>query len=162
MWSSPTGSKDERNDLHAVEAAVAAAAGDDLPPVGPLRQLGLEDLVIRARLDVTATGLVDVQWDAPDDDIFVRGGPLGEDATVAAAAASVVLAAASPFLTANDAYPWSMRSASPSGACWRPRSSQRVPTSRMRNLASQAERATATFARHRGCRADVPQGISQR
>ncbi|OLT23771.1 methyltransferase type 11 [Pseudonocardia sp. CNS-139] len=93
------------SDLRAIDAALAAAAGDELPPDGDLRRPGgLEELLRDGGLDVTGAGLVDVPWSAPDDDGLLRGVLLGEDPEEAAAAAPAVLAAARPFRTADGGY----------------------------------------------------------
>jgi len=91
-----------RNDLDAIEAAVAAADGedvdDDLPVEGDLRAAGgLEALVAEAGLELVAVGLVEVPWSAADDDTLVRGVLLGEDPSVLRELAPVVVAAARPF-----------------------------------------------------------------
>jgi SAM-dependent methyltransferase len=115
-----------RNDLDAIEAAVAAAdggaddlvggaeegAGDDDADegagdggggdadwgAGDLRVAGgLEAVLREAAFDVVAAGLVAVPWFAADDDALVRGVLLGEDPSVLRELAPVVLAAAAPF-----------------------------------------------------------------
>jgi len=91
-----------RNDLDAIEAAVAAADGedvdDDLPVEGDLRAAGgLEALVAEAGLELVGAGLVEVPWSAADDDTLVRGVLLGEDPSVLRELAPVVVAAARPF-----------------------------------------------------------------
>lgn len=97
--------EDERNDLATLEAAVAGSTGVDLPPCGPLRQPGgLEVLLGRASLDVVASGLVGVPWEARDDDALVRGVMFGEEPTRAATAEPLVLAAARHFGTPAGGY----------------------------------------------------------
>ena len=91
-----------RNDIDAIEAAVAAADGedvdDDLPVEGDLRAAGgLEALVAEAGLELVGAGLVEVPWSAADDDTLVRGVLLGEDPSVLRELAPVVVAAAQPF-----------------------------------------------------------------
>lgn len=91
-----------RNDLDAIEAAVAAADGedvdDDLPVEGDLRAAGgLEALVAEVGLELVGAGLVEVPWSAADDDTLVRGVLLGEDPSVLRELAPVVVAAAQPF-----------------------------------------------------------------
>jgi SAM-dependent methyltransferase len=94
----------ELNDLNTIEAAVARADGEELPPDGELRQAGgLEALFRDAGLEVGATGLVEVPWDAPDDDTLVAGVLLGEPAE-REEFGRVVIAAAQPFRTASGAY----------------------------------------------------------
>ena len=95
----------ERNDLHVIESAVAASFGEDPPPDGELRTPGgLEGLVRDAGLDLLASGLVNLHWEAADDDELVRGVLLGEDADGLAAGASTVIEAAQPFRTASGGY----------------------------------------------------------
>lgn len=97
--------EDDGNDLAAVEAAVAAAAGEELLPDGDLRRAGgLERLLGEGGLRVVAAGLVEVPWEVPDDDALVRGVLLGEDAAGLAAGAPTVLGAARPFRTAGGGY----------------------------------------------------------
>ena len=87
-----------RNDLDAVEAAIAAADGDEPGADGDLRVAGgLEGVLAEAGLTVVDSGLVEVPWDVPDDRTLVRGVLLGEDSTVVRDLATVVLAAARPF-----------------------------------------------------------------
>jgi SAM-dependent methyltransferase len=95
----------ERNDLDRIEAAVAEAAGEDVPPGGPLREAGgLDGVFAEAGLEVVAAGLVVTQWDAPDDDTLVRGVLLGEDPGTVAERGPAVIAAARPFRTAGGGY----------------------------------------------------------
>jgi SAM-dependent methyltransferase len=97
--------EDDRNDLHAIEAAVAEAAGEEPLPDGDLRQPGgLEELLGDAGLEVVAGGLVELPWEVPDDDTVVRGVLLGEDPATMAATAATVLAAARPFRTVAGGY----------------------------------------------------------
>ena len=101
---SPTGPRGP-HDLNAIEAAVADAAGEEPLPDGDLRQPGgLEQLLADAGLDVVTAGLVELPWEAPDDDTLVRGVLLGEDPAGMAAGAPTVLAAARPFRTAAGGY----------------------------------------------------------
>ena len=108
-----------RNDLDAIEAAVAAADGTtpasasadaeegdadadaeegDAPSDGDLRAAGgLEAVLGEAGLEVVAAGLVAVPWFAADADTLVRGVLLGEDPSLLRELAPVVLAAARPF-----------------------------------------------------------------
>jgi SAM-dependent methyltransferase len=95
----------DRNDLHTVEAAVAAADGEQPPPDGETRRPGgLERLLAGGGLQVVAAGLVEVPWQAPDDDTLVRGVLLGEDPATMAARAPTVVAAARPFRTPGRGY----------------------------------------------------------
>jgi len=100
-----------RNDLDAIEAAVAAAddalgdeALDDEADVsaGDLRSAGgLEALMREAGLELVAAGLVAVPWSAADDDTLVRAVLLGEDPSVLRELAPVVIAAAAPYRIAG-------------------------------------------------------------
>ncbi|MFF1879537.1 class I SAM-dependent methyltransferase [Leifsonia sp. NPDC058230] len=93
------------NDIDTIEAAVAAAHGDEPIPDGDLRPAGgLESLLAEAGLEVVAAELVEVLWTAPDDDTLVRGVLLGEDAAGQAAGAPTVLEAATPFRVAGGGY----------------------------------------------------------
>jgi SAM-dependent methyltransferase len=93
------------NDIDTIEAAVAAAHGEDPLPDGDLRPAGgLEDLLAEAGLEVVAAELVEVVWTAPDDDTLVRGVLLGEDPAGQAAGAATVLEAAAPFRVAAGGY----------------------------------------------------------
>ncbi|WP_210507007.1 class I SAM-dependent methyltransferase [Naasia sp. SYSU D00057] len=94
-----------RNDVDAIEAAVAEAYEEEPSPDGPLRLPGgLERLLTAAGLDVVASGTVPAVWEAADEDALVRGILLGEDDAGLAAAAPVVVAAAEPFRTAGGGY----------------------------------------------------------
>lgn len=91
-----------RNDLNAVEEAVAAADGEEPVPDGELRLPGgLEGLLDEGGVTVVASGLVELPWRAADDDSLVRGILLGDDSP---ALADVVRAAARPFRTASGGY----------------------------------------------------------
>jgi SAM-dependent methyltransferase len=95
----------DRNDLDTIEAAVAAAAGEDPLPDGDLRQPGgLERLLAGAGLAAVAAGLVEVPWAAPDEATLVRGVLLGEDPATTSARAPAVLTAARPFRTPTGGY----------------------------------------------------------
>lgn len=90
-----------RADLEAVELAVARAAGeDDVGRADPR----LDALLREADLEGVRDGLVDVVWQAPDDDTLVRAALLGEDAEGRAATAGVVLEAAAPYRTDTGGY----------------------------------------------------------
>jgi SAM-dependent methyltransferase len=94
----------ELNDLNTLEAAVAHADGEELAPDGPLgRAGGLEALFRDGGLELIAAGLVDVPWEAIDDDALVDGVLLGE-AAERALFARVVVEAAQPFRTASGSY----------------------------------------------------------
>ncbi len=95
----------DRNDLNTIEEAVARAAGDEPLPDGELRLPGgLEELLGDGGLTLVSAGLVEVPWQAPDDDTLVEGVLLGEDPAAVAAAAATVLAAARPFRTPDGGY----------------------------------------------------------
>jgi SAM-dependent methyltransferase len=95
----------DRNDLDTIEAAVAAAAGEEPLPDGDLRQPGgLERLLADAGLADVAAGLVEVPWEAPDDAALVGGVLLGEDPATTSARAPAVLTAARPFRTPAGGY----------------------------------------------------------
>ncbi|WP_246036345.1 class I SAM-dependent methyltransferase [Cellulomonas telluris] len=90
-----------RNDLEAVERAVALAHGeDDVGRDDP----HLDTLLREAGLADVRGGVVDVVWEAPDDATLVRAALLGEDAEGRAATAGVVLAAAAPYRTDGGGY----------------------------------------------------------
>jgi SAM-dependent methyltransferase len=86
------------NDIDTVEIAVAAADGEEAQPDGELRVAGgLESLFRDAGLEVLAAGLVEVPWEATDDNALVRGVLLGAPPEEQRALAPVVLEAARPF-----------------------------------------------------------------
>lgn len=94
-----------RNDLDAVEAAVARAVDDEPGPDGDLRLPGgLERLLAAAGLTVEAAGLVPAPWEAADADALVRGVLLGEDAATQAELTPTVIGAAAGFRTADGRY----------------------------------------------------------
>jgi len=94
-----------RNDLEAVEEAVARAAGEEpLPDDATRLPGGLERLFEAAGLSVVEAGLVAVPWYAPDDDTLVRGVLLGEDPETMAARAPVAVAVARPFRLPEGGY----------------------------------------------------------
>ncbi|TDE92692.1 class I SAM-dependent methyltransferase [Occultella glacieicola] len=93
------------NDLDAIEAALAAHAGEEPGPDGDLRIAGgLEDALAEAGLRVREAGVVDVPWQVPDDALLVRAVLLGEDRATRAARAATVLAAARRFRTPDGGY----------------------------------------------------------
>ncbi|WP_154794079.1 class I SAM-dependent methyltransferase [Occultella kanbiaonis] len=93
------------SDLDAIEAALAAEAGEDPGPDGDLRVPGgLEEVLAEAGLDVREAGLVDVPWVVPDAVALVRGVLLGEDAAAQAAGTATVLEAARSFRTPDGGY----------------------------------------------------------
>ncbi|SMC69975.1 class I SAM-dependent methyltransferase [Kibdelosporangium aridum] len=86
-----------RNDFNAIDDALADEPAED----GEFRRPGGFEAVLReAKLEVTASGIVEVVWAAPDDDTLIRGILLGEDEDNAPA----VLRAAQPFKTADGGY----------------------------------------------------------
>lgn len=94
-----------RNDVDVIERAVADAQDDDVSADGPLRVAGgLEAAFVDARLELTASGIVDVPWRAADDDALVRGILLGEDADVQAHLRGVVIDAARSFRVVGGGY----------------------------------------------------------
>ncbi|MCS5719143.1 class I SAM-dependent methyltransferase [Herbiconiux sp. CPCC 205763] len=93
------------NDLDTIEIAVAVADGEEPQPDGDLRvEGGLEELFRDAGLDVLSAGLVEVPWEAADDDTLVRGVLLGAPPEEQRESAPVVLAAASPFRRPGGGY----------------------------------------------------------
>jgi SAM-dependent methyltransferase len=87
-----------RNDVDAIERAVAEADESEAHPDGPLRPAGgLEAAFAAAGLRVSASGIVDTPWRATGDDTLVRGILLGEDDGFLAEMRPVVLSAATPF-----------------------------------------------------------------
>jgi SAM-dependent methyltransferase len=94
-----------RNDIHVLEQAVAASFEEELPPENALRMPGgLEDLFHRGGVALVASGTVVAPWDAPDENILVRGVLLGEDNAGLADGAATVIDAATPFRTARGGY----------------------------------------------------------
>lgn len=94
-----------RNDLDAIEAALAAEAGEEPRPDGDLRMPGGQERLLReGGLEVVASGIVEVPWRAADDDTLVRGILLGEDPETLAELAPTVIAAANPFRTPDNGY----------------------------------------------------------
>lgn len=87
-----------RNDVDAIERAVAEADDSEPHPDGPLRPAGgLEAAFRDAGVRVRASGVVDTPWRATDDRTLVRGILLGEDEGFLREMGPVVLAAAAPF-----------------------------------------------------------------
>ena len=95
----------ERNDIEAVEAAIARAVGDDPVPDDDLRLPGgLERLFAAAGLrDVTA-GVAEAEWTAADDTRLVRGILLGEEDDTIEELRDTVLAAAAPYRLPHGGY----------------------------------------------------------
>ncbi|MGD8167919.1 class I SAM-dependent methyltransferase [Herbiconiux sp. P16] len=93
------------NDIDTIEIAVAEADGEEPQPDGDLRVAGgLEQLFRDAGLELLGSGLVDVPWEATDDDTLVRGVLLGAPPEEQRASAPVVLAAARPFARPSGGY----------------------------------------------------------
>lgn len=94
-----------RNDLDAINSALAAADGEEPPQDGPLRVAGgLADVLGGSGWTVLDEGVVQVPWTVPDDDGLLRGLLFGEgDATIADLAPDV-LDAAAPFRTPDGGF----------------------------------------------------------
>ena len=93
------------NDLDTIEAALAVAVDEDPRPDGDLKMAGaLERLLASGGLEIISSGLVEVPWNAPDDDTLVRGVLLGEDPETVAELGPVVIAAAKGFRTPAGGY----------------------------------------------------------
>lgn len=87
-----------RNDLDALNAALAAADGEEPPEDGPLRvEGGLTGLLADAGWALLDGGVTPVPWIARDDTDLVRGILFGEAPSTVAELAPVVLDAAAPF-----------------------------------------------------------------
>jgi len=94
-----------RNDIDALEAAVADADDEPVPTDPPTRLAGgLEALLERAGLEIVAAGLVEAPWVAPDADALVAGVLLGEDEATLSVLGAELLDAAAPFRTATGGY----------------------------------------------------------
>ncbi|WP_205471942.1 class I SAM-dependent methyltransferase [Nocardioides sp. SYSU D00038] len=95
----------ERNDVDAIEAALAADDGERPADGGPLRRPGgLEEALAAAGFGVLAAGMVDAPWHASDDETLVRGVLLGEDAAGLLERGPVVVAAAAPYADGAGGY----------------------------------------------------------
>jgi SAM-dependent methyltransferase len=93
------------NDLDTIEAALAKAMDEDPRPDGDLRMPGaLEGVLATGGLEIVSSGLVEVPWNAPDDEILVRGVLLGEDPETVSELAPVVIEAAKGFRTPAGGY----------------------------------------------------------
>lgn len=94
-----------RNDLDAINAALAAADDDEPPEDGPLRvEGGLTGVLGGAGWDVLDAGVVPVAWTARGDTDLVRGILFGEEESTIADLAPVVVAAAAPFRLPEGGY----------------------------------------------------------
>ena len=94
-----------RNDLDAINAALAAADDDEPPEDGPLRvEGGLTGVLGGAGWDVLDGGVVPVTWTARGDTDLVRGILFGEEESTIADLAPVVVDAAAPFRLPDGGY----------------------------------------------------------
>jgi SAM-dependent methyltransferase len=94
-----------RNDLDAINVALAAADDEEPPEDGPLRvEGGLSDALGGAGWDVLDGGVVPVPWTARGDTDLVRGILFGEAASTIADLAPVVLEAAAPYRRPDGSY----------------------------------------------------------
>ena len=94
-----------KNDLDAINVALAAADDEEPPDDGPLRvEGGLADLLRTAGWEVLDDGVVPVPWRARHDTDLVRGILFGEDESTIADLAPVVVAAAAPFRRPDGTY----------------------------------------------------------
>jgi SAM-dependent methyltransferase len=85
------------NDFNTIDDALSDEPGVD----GEFRKPGgFETLLREADLDITASGIVEVVWTAPDEATLVRGILLGEDEDYA----PTVVEAARPFRTTAGGY----------------------------------------------------------
>ncbi|MFC0681709.1 class I SAM-dependent methyltransferase [Lysobacter korlensis] len=95
----------ERNDIEALEAAIARAAGEEPVPDDELRLPGgLERVMAAAGLADVLAGITDVEWTTPDEEHLVRGILLGEDDATIDELRSTLLEAAAPYRTAEGGY----------------------------------------------------------
>lgn len=94
-----------RNDLESVEAAIAAALGEEPLPDDDLRRPGgLERVLAGAGLADVEAGVTEVVWSAADDDELVRGILLGEDDATMRGRHAVVVSAAAPYRQPDGSY----------------------------------------------------------
>ncbi|MGI5187296.1 class I SAM-dependent methyltransferase [Promicromonospora sp. CA-289599] len=94
-----------RNDLDAINVALAAADDDEPPEDGPLRvEGGLAGVLGGAGWDVLGAGVVPVAWTARGDTDLVRGILFGEEESTIADLAPVVVDAAAPFRLPDGGY----------------------------------------------------------
>lgn len=94
-----------RNDLDAINAALAAADDDEPPEDGPLRvEGGLTGVLGGAGWEVLDGGVVPVTWTARGDTDLVRGILFGEEESTIADLAPVVVAAAARFRLPDGGY----------------------------------------------------------
>jgi SAM-dependent methyltransferase len=94
-----------RNDLDAVNVALAEADDEDPPEDGPLRLPGgLDGLLAEAGWEILDSGIVPAAWTARDADDLVRGILFGEGEATIADLAPVVVEAAAPFRLPDGGY----------------------------------------------------------
>lgn len=94
-----------RNDLDAINAALAAADDEEPPEDGPLRvEGGLTGVLGAAGWDVLDGGVVPVAWTARGDTDLVRGILFGEEESTIADLAPVVVDAAARFRLPDGGY----------------------------------------------------------
>ena len=94
-----------RNDLDAINAALAAADDEEPPEDGPLRvEGGLTGVLGAAGWDVLDGGVVPAVWTARGDTDLVRGILFGEEESTIADLAPVVVDAAAPFRLPDGGY----------------------------------------------------------
>ena len=95
----------ERNDIEALEAAIARAVGEEPVPDDDLRLPGgLERVLTDAGVGEVHAGITYAEWTAADDEQLVRGILLGEDDATMEELRSVVLEAAAPYRAADGGY----------------------------------------------------------
>jgi SAM-dependent methyltransferase len=95
----------ERNDIEALEAAIARAYGEEPRPDDELRLPGgLERALTGAGLTGVTAGITPVEWTARDDDALARGILLGEDDATIDDLRATVLDAAAPYRTPDGGY----------------------------------------------------------
>ncbi len=94
-----------RNDLDAINVALAEADDEDPPEDGPLRLPGgLADVLREAGWTVLDSGVTPVVWTARGDTDLVRGILFGEGDATVADLAPVVVEAAAPFRRPDGGY----------------------------------------------------------
>lgn len=94
-----------RNDLDAINTALAEADDEQPPEDGPLRvEDGLAGVLRRAGWELLDGGVVPVPWTARHDTDLVRGILFGEESSTVADLAPVVLDAAASFRRPDGTY----------------------------------------------------------
>ena len=95
----------ERNDIEAIEGAIARAVGEEPVPDDGIRLPGgLERLFAAAGLRDVTPGITEVEWRAADDAALVRGILLGEDDATMEELGDVVLRAAARYRLPDGGY----------------------------------------------------------